>query len=475
MWLLPTRRAPAPARVLEATPQQIIATGAAGGGYRYDPVDSDVGYRRTGTGSRPVPEWTLETSRIQSVASYRSNPMARAIVDTYTAFCVGDSGVSYQCTNAQVAAVVDRFWNNPRVRLGQLQDRFLRDHMLMGETALEMIVGPQSGVGLFSPIPTTLVQDVELLRGNPLWPDYLVFDQESRLKIVAEDPATGLLDGEVMWWTSWQALLDDVRGDPFLTPILDQLGQYDTVLSNLVDRTALLRYLVWDVTVNGDQGDVDKWIADRGGWHVPPSASMEVHNETIKLEPKTATVGSQEDTNTAGSVLTQVAGGAGLAKTWLAEPDGANRATSQSMAEPVRRRVGGVQRMWLQYMTELVRFQVDRAVAARRLPAMVEARDPTTGAQFLVPASQTVTVTGPAISASDAEFTAKVLLNLSTGLDNLVQAEILSPRAARIAARRAWEDYVGVPYTADLDSPETDPGDVATAVADARGDTAVLV
>ncbi|MEV6798531.1 hypothetical protein AB0M91_09305 [Micromonospora rifamycinica] len=469
-WLFPP--VAAPARAVEATPQQVIATGAAGAAYSVDPVDGERGWRPAGSGGhREVPWWTTERARIYSVAAYRSNPMARAIVDTYTAFCVGDSGVSYQATNPEVAVVVDQFWNDPRVMLGGLQERLLRDHMLMGETALQLLVGELSGVTRFSPAPVSQISDVRFAGGNPLWPAELIFGSGTGdglvLPVVAVNDLTNLREGKVMWWRSWMALLDDHRGDPFLTPILDHLDSYDSVISNLIDRTALARYLVWDVTVKGEQPAVDAFVKARGGLHVPPSGSVEVHNESVTWEPKTAQTGAEEDSIAGKNVLTLVAGGAGLAKTWLAEPDGANRATSLSMAEPVRRRVGGVQRLWLSYQTELVRYAVDQAVRARRLPQMVTARDPRTGREFPIPAAQSVTVTGPSISASDAEFTAKILLNLSTGLEKLVQSKVLSPEAARIAARKAWEDYMGVPYTADLDSPDANPDDVAQAVDDA--------
>ena len=72
-----------------------------------DPIDGDAGYKLAGSrGNREVPYWTRERARDYSVTAYRSNPMARAVIDTYVAFCVGDSGVTYQCSNPDVRAVV---------------------------------------------------------------------------------------------------------------------------------------------------------------------------------------------------------------------------------------------------------------------------------------------------------------------------------------------------------------------------------
>lgn len=462
-------------RAVEATPDQLIASGAVIGSWSRDPVDQDVGWKLAGSVGREVPYWTQEKARAYSVAAYRINPMAKAIVDTYTSFCVGDSGLSVQVSNPDVKKVVDEFWNDPRNCL-QLQDLFLRDLMLNGEQAWEVMQGPGSGVVRYSPFDPSWIVNVKLLNGNPLWPSAVVLGQnmtsgteDRTLSVVMVQDDTGLRDGECIFRTPWKALVTDRRGMPFLSAIVDQLDAYDTIISNLIDRTALARYLVWDVTIKGSDTDVQAWINSRGGTHIPQSGSVEAHNESVVWEPKTASTGAMEDSQAGGTVLTEIAGGAGLSKHWLAEPDGANRATSHSMAEPVRRRVGGVQKQWLWYMTDLCRLAVDRAVAARRLPEMVTATDPRTGAEYEIPASQTVQVTGPEIAAADAQVTAQVLLNLSTGLKGFVEAGIMSRAAAGLAARKAWEQFVGVPYTADLDQLDTNPDDLATHIDDNGG------
>lgn len=473
-WLVPARR------VVEATAEQVIATGSMLGAYGRDPIDGDIGYKRAGHGNRDVPYWTRERARDYSVTAYRSNPMATAIVDTYTAFCVGDSGVNWQATNAEVGEVVREFWDDPANRVGEIQDMSLRSQLLLGEKLYELMTAPMSQVVRFCPLDPAHIKDIGCRYGNPLWPDLVVLppgpdsEDDRKWSLVQVDDDTGLREGRAMFWAPWRTLDTDKRGMPFLTPILDWLDSYDQVLSNLIDRTALARYMVWDVTVAGGQDKVDEFVAARGGTHVPPSGSVEVHNDAVTWTPQTVSTGAMEDSAANRSVLTNIASGAGLAKTWLAEPEDANRATSLTMAEPVRRRVGSVQKVWLQQQTEMVRYVVDRAVAAGRLRPKVDATDPRTGETTQIPASQAVIVTGPEIAASDSQLTAQVLLNLSTGLEKLVQIGALSTEAAKTAARKAWEDYVGVTYTAELDSPEANPDDVAQAVDDAKPNLKVV-
>lgn len=461
-------------RAVEAAIDQVVATGAAGGAWGTDPLDDDRGWRPAGSAGREVPWWTSEKARIYAVNAYRANPMAKAIIDTYVSFCVGDSGVGYQCTNSLVERIVEEFWNDPRNDLGPLQELLFRSHLIMGESLWELMVGRMSGATRFSPIDVGRIVEIDLHHGNPLWPARVKFTSSARdelreqgLAVAGVNDLTGLREGQCIYWPSFKALDTEVRGTPFLMSVLDQLDSFDQVLSNLIDRTALARYMVWDVTVEGDQTQVDAFIQARGGTHVPRSGTIEVHNQAVKWEPKSVSTGAEEDSVAGRQVLTQVAAGAGLARTWLADPEDSNRATSLTMAEPVRRRVGGVQRMWLGRMTEFTRFAVDQAVAAGRLPRMVDATDPRTGEHYQVPAAMAVTVTGPEVAAADAQLQAQVLLNLSTGLEKLVQIGALSREAARVAARKAWESYVGVPYNADLDVPDGD--------ADARDDLATEI
>jgi hypothetical protein len=445
-----------PRRATEASPQQVALTGA-GPGSR-DPVDGTTGWIPAGSTGRPVPPWTLERARTHSVAAYRMNPMARAIIDTYTSFCVGDSGVRLEVSEPRVRAVAEEFWSDPRNALADRQVLLLRDAMLMGEQIPEFLVGERGRRVRFRPIDPTLLEGVELEANNPLWPQTLVFrphaagDEPVQLSVVQSDDATGLRTGQAMFWAPWRTLVTDRRGMPFLTPILDWLDSYDQVLSNLIDRTALARHVAFDVTVDGDQPDIDLYVAARGGLHVPPSGSVEVHNKSVEWKVLNAQAGAFEDTATAGNVLTLIAGGSGLAKHWLAEPEQTNRATGQTMAEPVRRRVGGVQRDWLAYMTDMVRFAVDQAVAAGRLPRTVAATDERTGQTTQVPAAQCVQVLGPQIAQADSQITAEVMLNLSTGLKQLVETGVLGSEAAGVAARVAWESYTGITWTADLNA-----------------------
>lgn len=458
-------------RTTEATAQQRWASGASSGPGILDPVDASngtaysYGYRQMGGASgRDVPQRTREQAQVDSIAGYRTNPMARAILDTYVAFAVGDSGLTVQCSSDVVRPVVEQFWQDPRNCFELGEELMFRDWLIRGEQLQEMLAGPLSGVTRRSPVDVGRVVDVRLHQGNALWPEAVGIKMPDTtdpmyLSVIGLDDVTGLREGDAFWWPAFKTLETDTRGTPFLMPILDWLDSYDVVLSNLIDRTALMRYIAWDVTLKGTTKEgVDEWVKQRGGLQIPKSGTMEVHNDTVEMKPVTASTGSYEDIKTNQAVLTNVAGGAGLSKVWLAEPEDANRATSLTMAEPVRRRIGSVQNQWLAQRREMCRYAVDRSVAAGRIPAMV-AVPQAGGGTVSMPAAMTVSVSGPQIAAADSQVMATVMLQLGQALGEMTTAGLLSKEAGRLAVKKAWEDYMGMPYRSELDATdETDPG-----------------
>ena len=104
-----------------------------------------------------------------------------------------------------------------------------------------------------------------------------------------------------------------------------------------------------------------------GGRHAPAPGRSRSTTRSVTWKPQSAPSGVAEDATTAGSVLTVVAGGAGLAKTWLADPGTPTRPPAS--AWPNRSAgVGAVQNLWIARQTEMVRFAVDQAVAAGPAP-----------------------------------------------------------------------------------------------------------
>src|SRR5690606_16838361 len=100
----------------------------------------------------------------------------KAIIDTYVAFCVGDVGVSYTCSNEDVEEIVKEFWEDPYNDLANRQEHLLRDMLIMGESCLELFSGENSGVMRFRPVQVSEITGVTLLNKNPMTVDQIKFE-----------------------------------------------------------------------------------------------------------------------------------------------------------------------------------------------------------------------------------------------------------------------------------------------------------
>jgi hypothetical protein len=195
------------------------------------------------------------------------------------------------------------------------QDLMLRSHLLLGESLLEMLTGPMSGVVRLSPIEPGRIDEVQLRGGNAWWPIGVTLDKMAggdsgrQLSVVEVNDFTGLREGKAMFWASVQdarhgrARVQLPRADPGSARLLRHGAVEPDRPYGAGPLHGVGRHR------QGDQGAVDKFVADRRGTHVPPSGSVEVHNDSVKWEPKTVSTGAFEDAAAAQNVLTQIAAG----------------------------------------------------------------------------------------------------------------------------------------------------------------------
>jgi hypothetical protein len=88
-----------------------------------------------------------------------------------------------------------------------------------------------------------------------LIPDFIVLksganQEERRLKIVREDPASGKLEGEA-FYLGINKLPNSLRGRSDLSALADWLDLYDSYVFAEVERMNLLSAFVWDYKIDG--------------------------------------------------------------------------------------------------------------------------------------------------------------------------------------------------------------------------------
>lgn len=437
-------------------------------GHSVDP-DDDL-FRTTGSGLRDLGGNVLRRAQDISVDLYRKNPLANRIIKIYTTFMAGD-GFTISCDNPEVQDIATEFWDAERNEMNLNHRRFARDYLLNGE-APHPVATDETGNTTIGYVDPQVISHIEASSFNRLILESVVLRHgadEENLAIVRREqdilePEAGLLTGDIFFWLN-DRIGASTRGTPFLLPILDWLDAYDQTLWEMLERIKATRAFFWDVEV---AGGADEIAAAKKQWGTiaPRSGSVRYRTEAIKISAEQPDIGTEADVGAATYLLRLIATGAGLAPTWLGDPEDANRSTAEQMDKPVLRALQDTQVTWKADMEELLRFVVDRKVAAGMLERIVERHDEQdnpTGE--MVPASSTVEVVVPALTDDAIVDAATGLASMASAFVQLDMIDVVDRDVLRRVVRHVLP-ALGIPadQLPDPSDDDMDDGDVLDAL-----------
>lgn len=423
-------------------------------------VDKDDHLYRTASGGiRDLTGNVLRRAQDISIDLYRKNPLANRIIKIYTTYMAGD-GFAISCDNPDVQAIADEFWMAERNEMDLNHRRFARDYLLNGE-APHPVATDETGnttVGYLDPqqidkvvasnLNQLILEEVHLLRS--------VRNTDEVLRIVRRqtDPGfdeLGLLQGDIFLWLH-DRIGAATRGTPFLLPALDWLDAYDQTLWELLERVKAVRAFFWDVAVEGGQAEVEE-AKSIWGTTAPRTGSVRFRTKSFEVDAAQPQIGVQEDVAAARYLLRHIATSAGVAPHWLGDPEDANRSTAEQMDKPVLRALQDVQAVWKANMEELLRFVIDRKVAAGMLPAVVERHDEDgnpTGENM--PAGELVEVIVPSLADDEIEAAATSLAAVAGAFVQLDMIDVVDRGTLRKVVRHILP-ALGIPAD-ELPDPE---------------------
>lgn len=395
--------------------------------------------RLTQTGTDLSP---LTHERMQSMALYLSdrNPLAKGAVDVMTAFIVGE-GFTVTSKDEEVQAAIDRFWEDAQNDMDSRMEDYTRELSIFGEQIFLAFVNDRSGrVALVTADPQT----VTAVRSHPLASDrpYAVCfgsavaaSEQRWVKIIVEDddPTSASFgrmigqrpgdrikvgdesvefyqpktEGSVYlagcFFTAINKPRSAMRGRSDLLPVADFVDLYDRLIFDEAERMSFLRAYVWDVTTKGLSQDQVRSRASEIGLNPPKPGSVQVHNESEEWKSVSPDLNSDDSQNTADLILSLVATGVGLPKTWLNGIMDANRATASEMSDPAIKRLTARQRVVARTIEHVIRFVLDCAEAAGALPRGGDER-------------HAFTVSTPEMSSKDLERAARSLITTTQAM-----------------------------------------------------------
>lgn len=405
------------------------------------------GYRRLTQAPSDLAPITHERMQNIALVLYDKNPLAKRCLELIKDFVVSE-GINPTAKDKTVQAMITRFWADGQNTMAARLHTFALELGLWGEQAFAAFVNERSGhVRLISIDPRSIksaIPDpsnpdlplaIALLAETGAEARYIKVireNDEGLLVGAAADETLRLGDQTVPYWSPptpdgqtrlvgcffWAVnkVQGATRGRSDLLPVADFLDLYDRLIFDEAERMSFLRAFVFDVTVKG--ASAAELIAKAANEPPPKPGSVKYHNESEEWKAVTPDLKAQDGATTADLILSLIATGVGLPKTWLNGIMDVNRASAVTMDEPSLKRLRARQQVVMAAVTRMVRFALDQAELAGALPGSDEGRHP-----FVVDA--------PEMSSRDVEKAARALFSTIQALGMADAANWIDSETAR--------------------------------------------
>lgn len=426
------------------------------GGYQVDPDDDR--FRRLSAVNRNLDPITQDRMIEFAHWLYMRNPLARRLISIQVEWVLGE-GITLSADDDAVREVVMGHWKNGINNWDVKGEMRFQDLRLFGESCYPVRRTAGTGkviLGLIDPSRIDRVQrdpeqqdeaDVVILKKDEA-------QRELKYKVIREDPATGRLigedrdpgakgrtvslkgeptrgsvsafDGECFYFAVNQVAAA-TRGISDLFALVDYIDGADQFLWSSLERAKIANALVFDVTVEGEDSEVQAEAARVRRENPTKPGTVNVHGKGITwqlLEPK---LGATEAAEMSSMMMRWVLGGVGLPEAYFAKGSETNRATIEGQADPVVKRMTSIQRAWLNSLDVILRYSYE---SAQGTGTKLKDLDVTEERPWKVEA--------PDISARDLAKITSGVASLSAALTEAVTNKWISTQSAR----RGWLNFV---------------------------------
>lgn len=312
-------------------------------------VDADEeGWRKlSGDTRRDLDPMTQE--RMQKLSHYvwETNLLGNRLIELPLAYLLA-KGVRLSVADEELQPVLDRHWTDGINCWAIKLIKRARELALFGEQCWPVFVsGKMVRVGYLDPRRiATVVMDPD----NAEQPIGIVTTRDRkgvamRYRVIVNVPETAftertqairqsMADGDAFFFRV-NDLCNGSRGRSDILSQIDWLDAYDEFLFGELDRAAMIRAFVWDLTLKGaDQPTVDARAKKFGA---PKPGSAYIHNEQEELKASAPVMNTYDAANGAKLFRNHILGGATMPEHWYGGAGDVNRATGSSMAEPTEK------------------------------------------------------------------------------------------------------------------------------------------
>jgi hypothetical protein len=399
-------------------------------------IDQDEDqFRRTSGGSRFKSRdlTPIQQDRMLEIAWYliESNPFAKRLLQLMTDLVVGE-GITASSKDQKIDEIIQKTWKHPINRLDQKLRELYFAFSLNGELIIPAARNPITGIphlGYWDPMQ---IARVETRPDNVTVQDYLVLKPAAgetegpRLKIINEDPISGLLEGDVFYFRT-NALPNSGRGRSDLLTLADWLDLYDSLMFAEVERVKLLSAFVWDLKMEkSNETEIKKRLKELG---TPTGGTVYGHNEKETLQAITPRLDAGDRSEVARTLAIHIAGAAGFPISWLGFPD-SNKATIEGQNDVMLKTPSARQKEFAGHLATILRYAVEGATTKNR-------------ALYRDVGSAGFDIHVPEIAAKDIARVGAVIANVVSAMDTAQQNGTMSRRAA-VVVQLAVLKHLGV-------------------------------
>lgn len=400
---------------------------------------------------------------------YESNPMGKAIVEIPRDFILGDSvNVSSVDQNkarrAEQQDIIDAFWNDPINLMDLKLHQKVMELGLFGEQCWPVTVNDVNGhvqLGYIDPANIKGIQtdpfNVEKIIAvvaefnndenvptehwysvvtpiddpNSEWYGRLKVDNEGdsvSWKGIDGKTNTRTVKGSCFFYTV-NKVTNSTRGKTDLLSLIDWIDAYDQLLFGEVDRGLLMKAFIWDVKLSGY---TDRQIDDyRKANPQPKPASVRYHNDKVEWNAVTPDLKSADASEGANLILSYIATGARLPKTWINGGIDVNRATAKELSTPSIARLVARQKYVKYIIDQMVTLVLDQA----EMKGRIKKRPSRPGDAR--PPEWSINIALPNLDQKEKTATADVLLKIVTAVtsakaEHLIDADLAQELIAMV-------------------------------------------
>lgn len=341
----------------------------------YDP--NNEGYRRISGNQQRRDLTAISQDRMFKIAYFMmdSSAMTRRLARLDKTFLFAEP-ITVTCEDEAVQEIIDNFWEDPENNMDLDFPDLMMWLGILGEQCWPVDVNKHNGHVRLGYVDPAQIKDIYVSRQNVKQKLQVELQgtagrQGKKYAIIRTDynvnsQSYGRLVGDAFFF-SLNHPPNSPRGRSDFLTLFDWIDGLERYEFNYLERAEFMLNFVWDVLLKGfNEEQIREWLRDNPA---PEPGSMRAHNENVEWAAVSPDIKAHDNSKGYETAKSFIMGAAGRPDAWFGgggkayqtEAEGMNQVPIKDLDE---------RQLYCKYVIKIVmKFVVDQAVIAGRLPA----------------------------------------------------------------------------------------------------------